>query len=85
MGWAEGTELDVRTPNDHVKETRPIVVDQKRMKDERAVHVDISAGGDQLKSGRETLMVNASIMSVRYEPVQGPWLVDMDLESASNG
>jgi len=84
LEWVEGTELDVRTPNDHVKETRPIVVDQKRMKDERAVHVDISAGGDQLKSGRETLMVNASIMSVRYEPVQGPWLVDMDLEPASN-
>jgi hypothetical protein len=39
--------------------------------------------GEQLPLfGKETLMVNASIMSVTYKPWGAPWLVDLDLELA---
>ncbi|KAJ4333344.1 hypothetical protein N0V95_009454, partial [Ascochyta clinopodiicola] len=80
--WAEGDELDVALQA-HVMRATPIDVDQLQMKDERAAYVDISRGGDNaVEFGRDTLMVNASIMSVTYKPLQGPWLVDMDLEKA---
>lgn len=82
--WATGDKLDVKKPADHIKKAKPVKVDEQRMKDERAVHIDIGAdGGQAIDFGRETMMVNASIMSLRYDPVQGPWLVDMDLEKAS--
>ena len=81
--WAEGEELHVKSKG-HMKSVTPIEVDGDRMKDERAAYVNIShTGNNPVVFGRETLMVNASIMSVRYKPVQGPWLVDMDLETAS--
>lgn len=84
--WTDSAELDVKTPADHIQKTKQIVVDKQRMKNERAVHVDIGAGGGQaIDFGRETLMVNASIMSVRYDPEQGPWLVDVDLEKTPGG
>lgn len=80
--WKEGDELDVEL-RDHVQRATPIDVDEQQMKDAHAAYVDISHGGEHaVEFGRETLMVNASIMSVRYKPVQGPWLVDMDLEKA---
>ena len=43
----------------------------------RAQYVDISGG--RMEFGRETLMVNASIMDVGYRPRNAPWLVDLDL------
>ncbi|KAF2624197.1 ser/Thr protein phosphatase family protein [Macroventuria anomochaeta] len=80
--WAEGEQLDVK-PEEHFKGADAMEVDRQRMEDGRAAFVDISHGGDNaIAFGRETLMVNASIMSVTYKPVQGPWLVDMDLEKA---
>lgn len=80
--WAEGGELDVKAEK-HIKHATSIDVNEQRMKDERAAFVDISHGGDQtVEFGRETLMVNASIMSVTYKPSQAPWLVDMDLAKA---
>ncbi|RDL32013.1 Metallo-dependent phosphatase [Venustampulla echinocandica] len=36
-----------------------------------------------VKPGSETLMVNASIMSVRYRPKNAPWLVDLELPKAT--
>ncbi|KAF9698436.1 hypothetical protein EKO04_003389 [Ascochyta lentis] len=80
--WAEGDELDVR-PEEHITRATPVDVDQPQMTDERAAYVDISHGGrNAVEFGRDSLMVNASIMSVTYKPLQGPWLVDMDLEKA---
>lgn len=32
-----------------------------------------------LKSGKETLMVNASIMNLAYDPKNAPWIVDLEL------
>lgn len=42
---------------------------------ERGVFVDATS----LKPGKETLFVNASIMTQRYKPLQAPWVVDIDL------
>jgi hypothetical protein len=82
--WKDGDELNVKKPTEHIKSTDPVEVNDQRMKEERAAYIDISSGGDDaITFGRETLMVNASIMSLTYRPVQGPWLVDIDLEKAS--
>ncbi|KAJ8104907.1 hypothetical protein OPT61_g10501 [Boeremia exigua] len=84
--WAEGSMLDAENPKDCVKRMQGVEVNEHRMEEERAAYVDISSVGEHaIKFGRETLMVNASIMDVQYEPVQGPWLVDLDLERASDG
>jgi hypothetical protein len=80
--WKEGDELDVDI-DEHVDRSEDIDVDQDTMVQERAARVDISEGTKgALQFGAETLMVNASIMSVTYEPENGPWLVDLDLEKA---
>lgn len=34
--------------------------------------------------GKQTLFVNAAIMTVRYKPLQSPWLVDLDLPLADD-
>ena len=78
--------MDVKKPTDHFESVHSIDVDEQRMRDERAAYVDVSNGKDNaIEFGRQTLMVNASIMSVRYQPVQGPWLIDMGLQRASVG
>ncbi|KAJ4985377.1 ser thr protein phosphatase family protein [Stagonosporopsis vannaccii] len=81
--WAQGGDLNVKTAMEHVESVKGVEVNEQRMRDQRAVHVDASRGGEfEVVHGIETLMVNASIMDVRYRPVQGPWLVDLDLERA---
>lgn len=53
---------------------------KEQMVDERCVFVDGSQeGGNEVKKGRQTLMVNAAIMDVGYDPVNAPFLVDLDL------
>jgi len=80
--WKEGDDLDVNT-EEHVKERTEVQVDEEKMERERAVHVNIShEGHEELQFGKETLMVNASIMTLTYKPLQGPWLIDMDLPKA---
>lgn len=45
-----------------------------------AVSIDVSdESGNPLQWGKETLLVNASIMNVRYKPRQLPWVVDLEL------
>lgn len=81
--WESGDELDVTKPKDHIKRSDSVAVDSQQMSDERAAHVDISSGGkDAIVFGRETMMVNASIMSLTYRPFQAPWVVDIDLNKA---
>ncbi|KAL8707455.1 MAG: hypothetical protein Q9225_007752 [Loekoesia sp. 1 TL-2023] len=67
MEWAES-------------EAATIPFDDQRMLDDRCVHVDVSGSSEKpLKWGEETLMVNASIMNRRYQPVNAPWRVDLEL------
>jgi hypothetical protein len=72
---------DSENPNSHVAKSGWINVDKDALMEERAAFVDISTDGPQpLERGKETLMVNASIMTSQYKPVQGAWVVDLDLE-----
>jgi Icc-related predicted phosphoesterase len=48
---------------------------------EMCAHVDAR----NLTAGEETLFVNASIMTLRYEPKNAPWLVDLMLPVAGGG
>jgi hypothetical protein len=76
----EGKELDVKI-EEHVEKSEEIQFSMNP--DRSAVTLDISKEGEaEIKRGQETLMVNASIMTVRYKPWNSPWLVDLDLEKA---
>lgn len=80
--WNDG-ELDVHDPKQHIRKAEPIKVDNGSARNQRAVTVDISQGTHSAVTfGKETLMVNASIMTLQYAPWNGPWLVDLDLEPA---
>jgi len=69
-------------PAERIKSVNNIHVDGANMFENRAVYVDISsAGRTPLRRGEQTLMVNAAIMTERYEPLNGPWLVLLDLPS----
>ena len=79
LTWEEGDDLD--NTGGHVKKTTEI--DPENMRRERAAMIDAGKGSDlAIESGKETLMVNASIMTVTYKPWNAPWLVDLDLERA---
>ncbi|KZF19839.1 hypothetical protein L228DRAFT_270617 [Xylona heveae TC161] len=64
-----------------IKNVQTLEQDRKEVVRNRCAQVDVSSssGKDPLRFGQETLMVNASIMNVRYRPVNAPWLVDLDL------
>lgn len=74
MRWApqEAAEIeDVLTP---------VMVDKGDVFKQRGAYIDTSSeGSNPLRWGDETLFVNASIMDVRYNPRNAPWIVDMDL------
>ncbi|CAO2650940.1 Nn.00g092370.m01.CDS01 [Neocucurbitaria sp. VM-36] len=80
--WKEGDELDVGVEQ-HIQSVDAIQPDEEKAREERAVRVDICQGAESaVEFGKQTLMVNASIMTVTYKPWNGPWLVDLDLETA---
>jgi len=78
--WKEGEELDVQWEK-HVETAEWIEIDDEKMTEARAAILDVSTESDRpLERGKETLMVNASIMTHTYKPWQGPWVVDLDLD-----
>jgi hypothetical protein len=80
--WKEGQELDVKA-EEHVAGSEEFNVNMESVVENRAVRVDISQEGEtEFVFGKETLMVNASIMTLTYKPWNSPWLVDMDLMKA---
>jgi hypothetical protein len=81
--WKESEELDVKI-EEHVAESEQFQVNMEDYVESRAVGIDISKeGGAEVRFGKETLMINASIMTLKYKPWNSPWLVDMDLERAN--
>ncbi|OBS23672.1 hypothetical protein FPOA_04220 [Fusarium poae] len=65
----------------HNKETAQMTREKLiEMSKQRAVQLDLTQGDTQIVPGKQTLFVNAAIMSIRYRPVQLPWLIDVDLE-----
>jgi hypothetical protein len=85
VSWNLSESLD-QDWRKHVAWAEPIAVDHSKMVEESAMHVDISSSSavNPLRFGKETLMVNASIMNVMYQPQQSPWVVDVDLCLADN-
>ncbi|CAA9960265.1 Ser/Thr protein phosphatase family protein [Pyrenophora teres f. maculata] len=80
--WNDSDELDVKI-EEHIKAAEAMHVDHEMAKEGRAATVDISQGSNTaVEFGKQTLMVNASIMTVRYKPWNAPWLIDLDLEAA---
>lgn len=74
MKWAPPEREDVED------ELTSIEVNGKDVLEMRGAYLDMSSdGGNQLQFGQETLFVNASIMDVRYNPRNAPWIVDLDL------
>ena len=64
----------------------PLMVDEEKLLKDRGVFVNVARGsGQPLKFGVETLFVNAAIMDVDYQPVNAPWIVDLDLPVAATG
>lgn len=56
-------------------ENAVVIPSYKEQVRERGVFVDATG----LEPGKETLFVNASIMTTRYRPLNAPWLVDVEL------
>lgn len=80
--WTDSHELD-RKPETHFKQLTTMDMDKEMASEEKVVHVDTTKAPEFLvRSGRDTLMVNASIMTVTYKPWNKPFLVDLDLERA---
>ena len=78
--WAEDPEAHTGFEG-HVQSVNAITVDKDEIARERAAWIDGTS--TSLELGRETLMVNASIMTFTYKPWNGAWLVDLDLGKAS--
>jgi uncharacterized protein (DUF2461 family) len=81
--WKENEDLNVEI-KDHIEESEDIQVNIEDVVKRRTVELDASSESETpLGFGKETLMVNASIMTVTYKPWNSPWLVDLDLEQAA--
>lgn len=80
--WKEGDDLDIKWEK-HVAGSERFDIDNEKAREGRATYLDISHVGENgIDFGKETLMVNASIMTFEYRPLQVPWLVDIDLMKA---
>lgn len=74
--WEEGIILG----QDGIAHIKP---DLEAAKADHAIVVDVSSESDSpLQRGRDTLLINASIMTVSYNADNSPWLVDVDLPAA---
>lgn len=61
------------------KKIKKIKGDPEDVLENRGVFVDASSEGEELGFGKETLFVNASVVTIRYHAVNAPWVVDLDL------
>ncbi|KAF2848761.1 Metallo-dependent phosphatase [Plenodomus tracheiphilus IPT5] len=76
--WREGDELDASA---EAQIEKVVDVDTEDIASNRAASIDIGSGSTMaVEPGKDTLMVNASIMTVSYKPWNRPWIVDLDLE-----
>ena len=75
--WEDGITLG----QDGIVRIEP---DLEAAKADRAITLDVSSESDSpLQRGRDTLLINAAIMTVNYDPANPPWLIEVDLPAAS--
>lgn len=67
-GWQDG-----------VTGIRRVNTDLEKVNDDHGAFLDVSSQGEYLCRGQQTALINASIMDVQYNPVNAPWIVDVDL------
>ncbi|KAI9797645.1 MAG: hypothetical protein M1835_007393 [Candelina submexicana] len=73
-GWTEIEQVDL------------IKTDPREVIKGRGAYIDVSRQSERpLRNGHETLLVNASIMDVHYQPINAPWVVDLELPLAEGG
>lgn len=66
--------------NWETESSEKIPQDRDRELENRCAYVDASRNSNKsLRLGEETLFVNAAVVTVGYEPLNAPWLVDIDL------
>ncbi|KAL4941517.1 Metallo-dependent phosphatase-like protein [Aspergillus oleicola] len=64
-----------------IKSIEDVPWDREDVMDERGAYVDLTKdSGRPLRRGEETVFVNASVVTVDYEGLNAPWVVDLDLE-----
>ncbi|KAL4948371.1 hypothetical protein BDW69DRAFT_198931 [Aspergillus filifer] len=64
-----------------IKRIEDVPWDWEDVMDERGAYVDLTSdSGRPLRRGEETVFVNASVVTVKYEGLNAPWVVDLDLE-----
>lgn len=61
------------------RKVREIKGDPEDVLENRGVFVDASSQGEELTFGKETLFVNASVVTIKYHAINAPWVVDLDL------
>lgn len=66
------------------KKSTRIEQDPETVLENRSAYCDVSSASVQpLRFGEETLFVNASVVSLRYDPRNAPWVIDIDLPQAT--
>ncbi|KAL4806844.1 Metallo-dependent phosphatase-like protein [Aspergillus unguis] len=80
---ARRVEWDASASASGMKTIEEIPWDREDVMDERGAYVDLSSdSGKPLRRGEETVFVNASVVTVEYQGLNAPWVVDLDLEVA---
>ena len=80
LGKSLPSFYDTETSDASKKGEKAVAVpDYEEQASQRGVLVDATG----LERGRETLFVNASIMTHWYKPLQAPWVVDVELPIAT--
>ncbi|KAF9633827.1 hypothetical protein BFW01_g4721 [Lasiodiplodia theobromae] len=80
---AAGEKKPMKSIDELVKKATEYEFDEDAMIKDHAAFVDVSnSGGDPLRVGEETVMVNASIMDLSYTPSNAPVVVDLELPKA---
>ncbi|EMC95045.1 hypothetical protein BAUCODRAFT_110250 [Baudoinia panamericana UAMH 10762] len=80
VSWAEDAD-EVISKDCLTEEWKHVRVDPNQVREQRAAYLD----GTKLRKGRQTALINAAIMDVTYQPVNAPWLVDIELPRTESG
>ncbi|KAL4973515.1 Metallo-dependent phosphatase-like protein [Aspergillus desertorum] len=78
---ARRVEWEASGTRSGVKRIEEVPWDWEDVMDKRGAYVDLtSSSGRPLRRGRETMFVNASVVTIEYDGLNAPWVVDLDLE-----
>ncbi|KAL2821342.1 40S ribosomal protein S8e [Aspergillus cavernicola] len=80
VGWDIDSGPQAGTGSE-TKKIEEVVLDEEKVMEEGRAYVDLSSGSERpLRRGEETLFVNASVVTVEYQALNAPWVLDLDLD-----